>query len=165
MTRLLTTNRSHSIAMNDLLSATQLQNLSIKRHIRPGLKIQAQLRIAEASQVIRQKPLRVQNQTIVAVSTKANFRVNILLVVMTLTISSRHLPNHFNVQNYNITNQCSALLHYRFSLVFHVIAHEPRQNSLLDFRQCSNLPRSHRIGVNPFHLTDKVLVIFKLERI
>ena len=32
-----------------LLSATQLQNLSVKRHFRPGLKIQAQLRIAKAS--------------------------------------------------------------------------------------------------------------------
>ena len=50
MTRLLTTNRSHSIAMIYYQSATQLQKeYIVKRHIRLGLKNQAQLRIAEAS--------------------------------------------------------------------------------------------------------------------
>ena len=49
MTRLLTTNRSHSIAMIYYQPATQLQKYTVKGQIHLGLKIQAQLRIAEAS--------------------------------------------------------------------------------------------------------------------
>ena len=120
MTRLLTTNCSHSIVM---IYYQPIKYDIVKRHICLRLKIQAHLRIAEASQVISvffcQKPLRVPNQTIVSVSTQANFYVNILLVVMTLAYQTiQALTKPFNVQNYNITNQCSALSHSRFLLVF-----------------------------------------------